>query len=71
MAPPPAHRPSPWTLPGTPTPASERQASFATDIARGLGIPLPIGTDAQSVGGFIERHRREYEEAARRRSKRP
>lgn len=65
-APPPAHRLSPWAMPAAPATASERQASFAADIARGLGIPLPIRTDPESVGGFIERHRREFEEAARR-----
>ena len=49
-----------------PAAASGRQASFAADIAGALGIPLPVGSDAASVGAFIERHRREFDEAMRR-----
>lgn len=53
-----------------PPPASERQAAFATDISRGLGIPLPLAGDATSVGEFITRHRREYADHCRRSGRR-
>lgn len=51
--------------------ASERQVSFASDISHALGVPLPLRGDSQSVGDFITRHRKEYEDHFRRRRQRP
>lgn len=50
--------------------ASERQASFASDISHGLGIPLPMEGDSLSIGDFITRHRKEYEDHFRRKRQR-